>query len=223
MLKWGASQALWSQRNIFTINFFFSVQQMPSNEHLFYPSEKEHVYSWISCHIDRKSHLVWTLKRVICTHHCRTEALLCCWEFNALVSAAALTQFHFWILTWKQSHCRFVGGAEHKDRQVLLWRITTFFPLCPTNAVQVKAVIKSTYFILWETSITVSLPATDRWGSSFTLDKIKPVSSCFSPAEQVHHPVMNLRFAQSVDTNTLCKYLQEFLLNSRDYWETGIL
>lgn len=80
MLKWGASQALWSQRNIFTINFFFSVQQMPSNEHLFYPSEKEHVYSWISCHIDRKSHLVWTLKRVICTHHCRTEALLCCWD-----------------------------------------------------------------------------------------------------------------------------------------------
>lgn len=46
------------------INFFFSVQQMQSNEHLFYPSEKEHVYSWISCHIDRKSHLVWTLKRV---------------------------------------------------------------------------------------------------------------------------------------------------------------
>lgn len=60
-------------------------------------------------------------------------------------------------------------------------------------------------------------------GSSFALDKIKPVSSCFSPAEQVHHPVMKLRFAQRVDTNTLCKYLQEFLLNSRGYWETGIL
>lgn len=30
--------------------------------------------------LPHRPHLVWTLKRVICTHHCRTEALLCCWD-----------------------------------------------------------------------------------------------------------------------------------------------
>lgn len=153
MLKWGASQALWSQRNIFMINFFFSVQQMQSTLILsfgegtclqldFLPHRQEVTFG-----LDSK-----TCQRVICTHHCWTEALLCCWDSLMLLFQLQLSlRVSFLDSDVEAVALQVCGRGRAQGPSGFTVKDYNFFsPLCPTNAVWVKAVIKSTLILSFE-------------------------------------------------------------------------